>query len=219
MTLTSLEVEEQNRVLDHLIASRRTVRKFKEEAPPKAMIEEIIHAGMLGPFTQIMVTREDFRRFVVIPRESPVTTRAAALLRRRATRLYEEMKERMERDEFYRSNGGKYLGRLEMTGPKGTPLIGNAPYYIVVADQRVVLDKSALALAHCLQNMWLKATALGLGFQLVTITEEMSGDREFCELIGIPFGEYVLDGCLVGYPDASPPPSKRPSVAEMTRWI
>jgi len=88
-----------------------------------------------------------------------------------------------------------------------------------VADQRVVLEKSGLALAHCLQNMWLKATALGLGFQLLTLTEEMTGNREFCELIGIPFGEYVLDGCLIGYPDAPASASKRPPLDEMTKWL
>ena len=217
--MTYYDFEERNRVLDHLIESRHTVRKFKEEAPPKEMIGKILQAGMLAPYTQIVTTREDFRRFVVIPKESEATPKAAALLRKRATALYGELKEMMQRDDFYKNNGGKYLGRLESVGPKGMPLLGNAPYYIVVADQRVVLDKSGLALAHCLQNMWLKATALGLGFQLLTLTEEMTGNREFCELIGIPFGENVLDGCLVGYPDAPSVPSKRPPLDEMTRWI
>jgi nitroreductase len=217
--MTYYDREEQNRVLDHIIESRHTIRKFKDEAPPKEMIEKILRAGMLAPYTQIVTTREDFRRFVVIPKESEATAKAAALLRKRATALYGELKDKMQRDDFYKNNGLKYLGRLESVGPKGMPLLGNAPYYIVVADQKVVLDKSGLALAHCLQNMWLKATALGLGFQLLTLTEEMTDSREFSELIGIPFGEYVLDGCLVGYPDAPPVPSKRPPLDEMTRWI
>ena len=216
--MTYYDIEEQNRVLDHLIESRHTVRKFKNEAPPKAMIEQVLQAGMLAPYAQIVTTREDFRRFVVIPKESEATPKAAALLRRRANTLFGELKEKMQNDDFCRINGVKYLGRLETIGPKGMPLLGNAPYYIVVADQRVVLDKSSLALAHCLQNMWLKATALGLGFQLLTLTEEMTKDQKFCELIGIPFGEYVLDGCLIGYPDAQPAVSKRPPLDEMTRW-
>jgi len=217
--MTFYDIEEQNRVLDHLIESRHTVRKFKSEAPPKEMIHKILQAGMLAPYTQIVTTREDFRRFVVIPRESEATPKAAGMLRKRATALFGELKDKMQQNEFYRNNGVKYLGRLEAIGPKGMPLLGNAPYYVVVADQKVVLDKSNLALAHCLQNMWLKATALGLGFQLLTLTEEMAGDKGFCELIGIPYGEYVLDGCLIGYPDAPPVRSKRPDLDEMTRWI
>ncbi len=217
--MTYYDIEEQNRVLDHLIGSRHTVRKFKNEAPAKEMIQKILQAGMLAPYAQIVTTQDDFRRFVVIPRESEATPKAAALLRKRATALFGELKDKMQQNEFYRNNGVKYLGRLEAIGPKGMPLLGNAPYYVVVADQKVVLDKSGLALAHCLQNMWLKATALGLGFQLLTLTEEMAGDRGFCELIGIPYGEYVLDGCLIGYPDAPPVMSKRPPLDEMTRWI
>ena len=217
--MTYYDIEEQNRVLDHLIESRHTVRKFKNEAPPKEMIEKILRAGMLAPYAQIVTTREDFRRFVVIPKESEATPKAAALLRKRATALYGELKDKMQQDEFYRTNGVKYLGRLEAVGPKGMPLLGNAPYYVIVADQKVVLEKSNVALAHCLQNMWLKATALGLGFQLLTLTEEMTKDRGFCELIGIPFGEYVLDGCLIGYPDAPSVASKRPPLDEMTRWV
>ena len=217
--MTYYDIEEQNRVLDHLIGSRHTVRKFKNEAPAKEMIQNILQAGMLAPYAQIVTTRDDFRRFVVIPRESEATPKAAALLRKRATALYGELKDKMQQNEFYRNNGVKYLGRLEAIGPKGMPLLGNAPYYVVVADQKVVLDKSGLALADCLQNMWLKATALGLGFQLLTLTEEMAGDKGFCELIGIPCGEYVLDGCLIGYPDAPPVMSKRPPLDEMTRWI
>jgi nitroreductase len=213
------DFDERNRVLDYLIETRHTIRKFKEEAPPKDMIEKVLKAGMLAPYAQIVTTREDFRRFVVIPRESEATHKAATLLRKRATALFGELKDRMQREEFYKNNGTKYLGRLEAMGPKGMPLLGNAPYYIVVADQKVVLDKSGLALAHCLQNMWLKATALGLGFQLLTLTEELTESKEFCELIGIPFGEYVLDGCLVGYPDAPPAPSKRPPLDEMTKWL
>jgi len=59
--MTFYDIEEQNRVLDHLIESRHTVRKFKNEAPPKEMIQKILQAGMLGPYAQIVTTREDFR--------------------------------------------------------------------------------------------------------------------------------------------------------------
>lgn len=212
-----MTIEEQNRVLDHLIDSRRTIRKFKEDSPPRSMIEQVLNAGMLGPYTQILLTREDFRRFVVIPRESEITARASSMMQRRALALHDEVEERMQHDDLYRKTGTKYLGRLKAMG--ANPLLGKAPYFIVVADQKVLMDMAHVSLGHCLQNMWLKATALGLGFQLLTLTEMMTEDREFCELIGIPFGEYALDGCLIGYPDVAPAPSKRPPLGEMTRWL
>ncbi|MCG7841091.1 MAG: nitroreductase family protein [Methanomassiliicoccales archaeon] len=217
--MTSFSAEEQNLVLDHLIGSRRTVRKFKNDIPPRSMIEEVLQAGMLAPYTQLLVTREDFRRFVVIPRESEATAKAASLIKRRAVALYHDLERKIQQDGSLKDRGNPYLGRLKMVGPQSMPILGKAPYYIVVADQKGIPEVAGQAIAHCLQNMWLKSTALGLGFQLLSITEEMADDREFCELIGIPFGEYALDGCLIGYPDASPAPSKRPASSDVTRWL
>ncbi len=46
--------------------------------------------------------------------------------------------------------------------------IGSAPYFIVGAEKKGFPAVEQQFLAHCLENMWLKATALGLGFQLVS---------------------------------------------------
>lgn len=217
--MVSFSVEEENQVLDHLIASRHTIRKFRNDAPPKALIEDILNAGLLAPYAMISVTREDFRRFVVIPRQSEATAKAIALMKDRGMMLFEELGERMKRDEAARKQGERYLGALKMTSQMGAPNLGKAPYFIVLAEQKGIPDSAQLSLAHCLENMWLKATANGLAFQLLSITERMAEDRKFCELVGIPFGEYVLDGCLIGYPDAPPAPPKRPALREVTRWL
>jgi len=67
--------------------------------------------------------------------------------------------------------------------------------------------------------MWLKATALGLGFQIVSITSRMSSDPDFCDVLGIPAGEWELMGCAVGYADDELSPSIRPPVDAVTRWL
>jgi nitroreductase len=217
--MSSFTMEEQNQMLDHLIGLRHTVRKFKNEAPPRPIIEKVLEAGLLAPYAQISVTREDFRRFVVIPRESEVTDRAAALFKRKAAALYEDLEKKRPKDDLLKGPGGRYFGVLKMAGQQGLPGLGKAPYYIVVAEQRGIPEAASLSIAHCLENMWLKATALGLGFQLLSITERMTDDQEFCELIDIPFGEYALDGCLIGYPDVAPMASKRPLLSEVTKWL
>ncbi len=83
------------------------------------------------------------------------------------------------------------------------PVIGQAPYFIVVAEQKVLMHRANVMLGHCLQNRWRKATTLGLGFQPPTRTEMVTDDRGFCDLLGIPFGENTLDDHLGGYPDTS----------------
>jgi nitroreductase len=75
------------------------------------------------------------------------------------------------------------------------------------------------SLAHCMQNMWLKSTALGLGFQLLSITAQMAEDKKFCDMLSICPGDFALDGCLIGYPGAIPPLAKRPQVDRVTKWI
>jgi len=106
-----------------------------------------------------------------------------------------------------------------MMAERGPPNVGTAPYYVVIAEQRGFPPAEQLSLAHCLQNMWLKATALGLGMQLLSMTEQLDKNKEFCDLINIPVGQYALDGCLIGYPEMNPPAPKRPNLSQVTKWI
>ncbi|MDD1743994.1 MAG: nitroreductase family protein [Methanomassiliicoccales archaeon] len=217
--MSAFTVEEQNQVLDRLIESRRSIRNFRSESPPRELIENVLQAGLLGPYARLTITREDFRHFAVIPRESEMTSRVASLIKRRSAAAHDELEAGMKQNEFLRRRGSPYLERLKATSDQGPAGLGKAPYYIVVAEQKGVPEVAELSIAHCLENMWLKATALGLAFQLLSITERMAEDREFCEIVGISFGEYALDGCLVGYPDSSPAPTKRPLLSDVTRWL
>jgi nitroreductase len=216
---TSFASDELNRTLDTIIRSRRTVRKFKAEPPSRDLIRVILEAGMLAPYGQMAVTRQDYRRFVVIPRESEATAKAASLIKRKASSMYGELEEQLTEEELQKGKCGRYMGLLKMIGQQGLPILGKAPYYIIVAEQKGIPDAAGRSIAHCLENMWLKATALGLGFQLLSVTERMAEDKEFCDLIGIPFGEFALDGCLVGFPKEEAQPSKRPLLDEVTRWM
>ncbi|MGA2699184.1 MAG: nitroreductase family protein [Methanoregula sp.] len=73
--------------------------------------------------------------------------------------------------------------------------------------------------AHCMENMWLKATALGLGFQIVSATAQMADNPGFCRALGLESGKWALMGCAVGYPAEKLSPSIRPSVMEVTTWL
>ena len=217
--MSEFTMDEQNKILDQLIITRRTIRKFKNEIPSKQQIESIIQAGLLAPYAQITVTRDDFRRFVVISRDSEATNRAISLMKQRATSVYGELREKMRDNERVRLQGERFLGTIKMASENGPPNLGKAPYYVVVAEQRGIPDIAQESLAFCLQNMWLKATALGLAFQPLSFTERMAEDRTFCELLDVPYGEFALDGCLIGYADVIPSSSKRPPLKDVTRWL
>jgi len=75
------------------------------------------------------------------------------------------------------------------------------------------------SLAHLLQNMWLKATALGLGFHLISLVSELATEEDSCSLLGVRAGEFELNGCGVGYAAATPPPIERPHVGDVLTWL
>ncbi len=210
---------ECNKIIDQVIESRRSIRKFKTESPPRELIEKVLQAGLWAPYASAAVTREDYRRFTVIPRESKATAQVAQILKRHMQSFVKQLESKMLTDEFTKQHAGPFVSRLKMMGEHGMPQIGTAPYYIVIAEQRGIPSSEQQSLAHCLQNMWLKATALGLGMQLISLTEQLANDKEFCDLINIPLGEYALDGCVIGYPDMNPPAPKRPKLNNVITWL
>jgi nitroreductase len=75
------------------------------------------------------------------------------------------------------------------------------------------------SLAHVLENMWLMATALGLGMHLVSVTTTMADDPAFCGILGLPVAEYALNGCAIGVPAQAPDARSLPDVAGVTSWL
>lgn len=209
---------ECSRYLDEVLESRRSIRAFKPEIPSEEAVKEVLKAGILAPYAS-MAADKDVRRFVVISRDSPATPRIAELVRKRAAATYQRLNDEMQRKPELKDKAHRFAKRLEAVSKEGIPAIGTAPYYVVVAERRGFPPVGQQSLAHCLENMWLKATSLGLGFQLISITAEMALDKDFCDLLGIPFGEFELNGCALGYPAIEPAPASRPEVDEVTRWI
>jgi len=212
--------EEANRVLDDIIEARRTIRAFAKETPPKEAVERLIRAGSLAPYAALAVAgRAGFRRFIVLEKGTPARNEAARLVQLRAQKGLERMLQGRGGAPAEGNRDDAYLGRLKMIAETGHPSLATAPYYIVVAEYQGFPPSGLQSLAHVLQNMWLKATALGLAFQLISVTESMAEDQAFARLVGLPFGEYVMDGCAVGYPGADPSPAPRPDMSSGVKWL
>lgn len=145
---------------------------------------------------------------------------AIPLAMRQIQKMSVDLESGMQKDPSLRAKAAGFVRRLSMMREAGViPGIGTAPYYIVVAERRGYPPVELQSLAHCLENMWLKATALGLGFQLVSLTSPMSSDADFCSLLGLPHGEWELMGCAVGYPADELSPAIRPPVDDITVWL
>ena len=207
-----------NQNLDEIIKARRSIRMFTTEMPVKQDIEAIVHAGTLAPFAGLANTGRDGRKFFIVSRNNPLLIQLSNVVKNRASIIAKQLKFQMNSNPLLQTQGQGFLKRLEMTAQKGPLGIGSAPYYIVVAEKRGIPDVQHQSIAYCMENMWLKATSLGLGFHLVSITTQMEQDNEFCNLLNIPIGEYRLDGCAIGYPAQNPPQPDRATVEEVSTW-
>ena len=212
--------EDLNETLDEIIKSRHSVRVFKEDKPPKEFIEDIINAGMLAPYAAAAVgNQKEFRRFFIFEKDGDDSKKVSQLMKNKAQDGIEHFGKIIAERPHLKPKFQPFMKRLQMMGDKGVPGVETAPYFIVAAELRGVPPSEQESLAHVMENMWLKATALGLGFQLISLTSQMADDEEFMGLLGLPNNKFALIGCAVGYPSFKPKASNRPDVHKATRWM
>lgn len=212
-----------NDVLDKAILARRTIRDFRPEFPDQSAIRDIITAGLHAPYALAAVENYKdgpFRRFFVMRKDGSTIQKASALLNTKVKEEAASIRTKGTHDRNFLLKSDSWLNRLDMFSALGyVPGVTNAPYYIVIAEHRGIPDLGEHSLAHCLENMWLKATALGLGFQITSMTSYMGDNPEFCALLGLPAHEWDLMGCAVGYAQKPLPPSVRDSLENTTVWL
>jgi len=76
-------------------------------------------------------------------------------------RNLENLKKRCEEDPAAAEKSAGFVKRLEGIVASGRVPMANAPCYVVIAEKKGIPPVEMESLAHCVQNMWLKATALG----------------------------------------------------------
>jgi nitroreductase len=205
---------EHSAALDVIVRARHSVRAFSPIPPRKEDIEAIIQAGLLAPFGALAVAgKPDFRKVFVIRSSSSAMEAVVDILKNRMAKFADELEKKVGPVPFVQN--------LKRIGKQGVSGFGNAPYFVVVSERKGMPPIAAQSLSYCLDNMWLKATSLGIGLQLISATMQMDSDPDFCRLLGIPYGEYALDGCALGYPaDKYQPPSvEYPTLGKSVSWL
>lgn len=207
-------------MIDKIIESRRSIRSFKPEIPSEEYIKSIIRAGMLAPYAALMVNpKSDFRRFFVIKKGGKARKEIVTLMNNQVKRAYLAAKEMAEKNPQIEKKSQTFIKMMKIMSENVLPNLEEAPYFIIVAEEKGPMPVEQWSIAHCLENMWLKATALGLGLQLISGTEKMSNNDEFCKILGIQPGKFGLNGCLIGYPVKIPPAAPRPDPEKSTLWM
>lgn len=214
--MNNMDKNNVNEVLDMLLRTRRSIRSFTKEVPSKELIEEIIEAGRLAPYAILAVAKQtDFRHFFVISNNSfqlgKIKTILGDVIKSEISTHEKDAEDNIPLQSFITS--------LKTQVEKGALGVGNAPYLVIVAERHGIPPIEQKSLSHVMQNMWLKATALGLGFELVSAIGRLSDNKDFCDILGVPTREYGFDACTIGFPKASATREGRSVPYPSTKWI
>jgi hypothetical protein len=112
-----------------------------------------------------------------------------------------------------------FANRLKNLSENGIPGLTEGAFYIVVAEKSGFPPVEKQSLSHTMENIWLTATAYGLGFHLVSATGMLSKNKQFMKIIGLNPGEWALDGCVIGVPKQMPPPRGDRKIENFITWI
>ncbi len=160
-----------------------------------------------------------FRRFFVFERGGEGFAKVAELAVEQMKTVVAGFKQQCEANPAIAEKAGPFVKRAEMLVASGRLPIDDAPYFIVIGEKAGFPPAEKQSLAHVLENMWLKATALGLGFRLISLISNLACNEDFCGLVGVAPGEFAFDGCSIGCATEWPPPTPRPSFDEAVSWF
>lgn len=210
---------QDNQALDAIICQRQTSRTFLAQMPDESLLLQIIEAGRQAPFGELAVFRQtDFRKFIVFPSNS----QAIPALRKTLVAGLERVVENILKPQVQQHPVLKVpIKAFSNIINNGAEEVGKAPWLVVVAERRAIFPKvEQISLGYVLENMYLKATALGLGMQVISSVSLTGGDNpELCGLLGLASGEYGLDACNLGYTDKEPRLQARAVPQSSISWI
>lgn len=192
--------KEDNEVLDRILEARKTCRAFSDEMPTDDEIKEVIQAGCVAPYASIdSKAIKPFRHFFVIRRDDPKMEQIDVLIRKQsACDLKQRLKDE-EQDAFLKENGQGVRNLWKHVAECGESAFPNPPCVIIAAEWRGARRAERQSLAHMIQNMWLKATAMNLDFQIISVVENMVDNEAFCKMLGLPTGRYGFHACVLGH--------------------
>jgi nitroreductase len=206
--------------LEQIIKSRRSIRNFTNEVPLIEDIDEILKSALYAPFGGTTgIPLQEIRKIFVFTQNTEKMNVATDLLLTQIKKNSKKINRLLIFFPFLRKKMNPFANRLNSISKNGIPALKEAAYYIIVAEKKGFPPIEKQSIAHALQNMWLTATDKGLGFQLISATGTMSKNNSFLQLIGLTPGEYVIDGCAIGYAKKYPDIIREIDIHKNVNWI
>jgi nitroreductase len=206
--------------LHDLMRARRSVRRFRRDVPPRALIESILASAVTAP----SASNKQPWRFVVVENRETIAGMAGAV-RSAIDRIAAAVEPAFEAS--FRAYGD-YFTRFEhapvVIVPIFRPLtiLSNLTGARLEEDDRSRInamerDSGLIGTSLALQNLLLAAHAAGLGASGMTgplVAADGIRDR-----LAVPASWHLVALVPIGYADEDPQATERKSVGHVTRWI
>ncbi len=210
----------ENKSLEQIIKTRRSTRSFSSEIPPREDLMKIIEAAIYAPYggaTGIPLT--ELRKVFVFKQDTDGMEKAKEILLLQAKKNAKKLNFILTIFPFLKKKMQTFANKVNGIAKGGVPAMNNAAYFIVLAEKKGFPPIEKQSMAHAFENMWLRATELDLGFQLVSAISTLSNNKDFLKLLNLKKGEYALDGCVVGYPKSNTEKTKEFNIEEYVTII
>ncbi len=207
-------------MIEELFRARRSVRRFKSEQVPEALVTRLIEGAITAP----SASNKQPWKFLIVENRALIARMAEAV--RGATALVAGYIPAESQAAFERY--GDYFTRFEhaplVVVPIYKPLTllsnltsSDLPAEARAAVEQLELDSGLIGTSLALGQLLLLAHELGLGAS--GMTGPLLARPELKALLQVPVSSDIAALVPLGFPDEVPTPTERKAASLVTRWF
>lgn len=200
--------------LEHIIRARRSIRSFSGQVSDETL-RKIVESALYAPYAAgTGIPFKEIRRIFIFRQQTAAMTQAQEIIQEHLRRSAFKLRIAALFNKKMRT----LAGRVQASAEKGIPGLREGSL-IVAAEKKGFPPVEAQSLAHVMQNMWLTATAHGVGLQLLSLTSGLANNKRFMQLLGLPPKEWALSGCVIGIPKHVPAAREQRNADDFIFWL
>ena len=207
--------------LEVIIRSRRSCRSFSGQVPDE-VLKKIVDSAVYAPFAAgAGIPLKEGRRIFIFRQGTKPMDQARQIIEAQLRRGASKIGMAVRFLPFLRKKLGFFADRISTTAEKGIPGLTEGSFYIVAAEKKGFPPLAGQTLAHVMENMWLTATAHGVGLQMLSVTNGLAKNAQFMQLLDLPPREWALNGCMIGMPKHLPQGTgiRKRETEHFIRWV
>lgn len=205
--------------LEEIIRLRRSTRSFSGQVSDE-VLRKIVESAVYAPYgAGTGMSLKEIRKIFIFRQGTEAMEQAGTIIEKQLRKAALRIGMAVVLLPFLKKKMQFFAQRIKYTAEKGIPGLTEGSFYIVAAEKKGFPAVEDQALAHVMHNMWLTATAHSIGFQLLSVTGTLAGNKRFMQLIGLPPNEWALAGCIVGIPKNAVQLPRERNADSFIHWV